>query len=187
MPKQCSIRYLLIVALVTTWFSTPLPATQVRKKKSVTVADTIRMTTVALTRYAGEDSARSRVALYSPDGKRFVVLTERGFPETTEREFSLLLFRTDELFHSQKPKILLSLRSRSNRDGIRNVRWLDNDRLVFLTEAHDSSQVYSLRITGKRLQQLTDHPTPIVDFDFNAKAEELAYAAEAQPLGDGAA
>jgi dipeptidyl aminopeptidase/acylaminoacyl peptidase len=116
-----------------------------------------------------------------------VIVTERGILETNEREFSLLLFEKKELFRSPKARVLLSMRSRSNRGAIRNVKWLDNESLVFLGEAHDASQVYALRIAGKRLEQLTTHPTPIVDFDYNPKVPEVIYAAEPLPLAQKAA
>src|SRR6267154_708530 len=110
----------------------PARGAQVPKKKSVTVADTIRMTTVPETRYAAEDTSKRRIALFSPDNKRFVIVTERGILETNEREFSLLLFDNENLFHSPKPTLLLAMRSHSNREAIRNVKWLDDENLVFL-------------------------------------------------------
>jgi dipeptidyl aminopeptidase/acylaminoacyl peptidase len=182
MPRHCSLGFALLAVVSITWVATPARAAQTEKKKSVTVADTIRMTTVPEIQYAAEDTSNSRIALFSPDNKRFVMVTERGLLETNEREFSLLMFQADELFRSPRPNVLITMRSRSNRDAIRNVRWIDNGSLVFLGEAHDTSQVYSLRIAGKRLNQLTNHPTPIVDFAFNLDAREVVYAAEPEPL-----
>jgi dipeptidyl aminopeptidase/acylaminoacyl peptidase len=181
-PKQVSKGYGVVVVIIILWIATPLRASQSVQKQSVTVADTIRMTTIPETRYAAEDNSKSRIALFSPDNKKFVIVTERGILETNEREFSLLLFQTDELFRSPKAEPLISMRSRSNRDAIRNVRWLDNGNLVFLGEARDTSQVYSFQIAGKQLKQLTNNPTPIVDYDFNHKAQELVYAAEPKAL-----
>lgn len=187
MPRHCSLGFGLLVVLSITRVATPACAVEAEKRKSVTVADAIRMTTVPENQYTGGDASKSRIALFSPDNKRFVIVTERGLLETNEREFSLLMFRTDELFRSPKPIVLISMRSRSNRDAIRNVNWVDNESLVFLGEVRNTSQVFSLHITGKRLIQMTNHPTPIVDFDFNPKAQEVAYAAEAMPLTEDAA
>jgi dipeptidyl aminopeptidase/acylaminoacyl peptidase len=177
----------VFVLITLTCVAGPLQAAQTETKKGVTVTDTIRMTTVPETRYAAEDTSKSRIALFSPDNQRFVVVTERGIPETNEREFSLLLFRTDELLRPRRPKTLLSMRSRSNRDAIRNVRWIDNEHMVFLGEAHDTSQVYLLRVESKQLRQLTRHPAPVVDFDFNSELQEVVYAAERPPLSAEAA
>ena len=181
MKKRCFAEIGLLLAGIAC-AALPSNAGQEVKKKSITVADTIRMTTVPETQYAAEDPSKSRVALFSPDNKRLVVVTERGLLETNEREFSILMFQTDELFSSAKPNVLLSMRSRSNRDAIRNVRWLDNRNLVFLGERHDASQVYVLRVAGKQLRQVTDHTTPIIDYDFNVKAQTVVYAAEPIPL-----
>jgi dipeptidyl aminopeptidase/acylaminoacyl peptidase len=169
------------------WLVAPLGAAQVERKRLVTVADTIRMTTVPDVQYAAGDSSTSRIALFSPDGQKFLTITERGILETNEREFSLLLFETSELFRSPKPDVLISMRSRSNRDAIRNVKWLDNETLIFLGESRDSSQVYLLHLPAREIEQLTAHSSSLVDFDFNQKSQELVYVAEAGPLSSEAA
>src|ERR1700726_3257634 len=94
--KNCltGVGFLVVAAMVCVVPS--LHAGQVEINKSVTVGDTIRMTTVPETRYAAEDTSNSRIALFSPDNKRFVIVTERGILETNEREFSLLLFASDQ-------------------------------------------------------------------------------------------
>src|ERR1700730_222629 len=120
--------------------ATPLPLTaQMANGRTVTVADTIGMTTIPETRYAADDVSKSRIALFAPDSVHFVIVFERVILETNEREFSLLMFRTDQVFSRPIPKRLVSMRSRSNRDGIRNVKWLDNGNLVFLGEAQGTS------------------------------------------------
>src|SRR6266446_3361821 len=152
--------------------------TEAGKKRGVTVADTIRMTNIPEPQYSAQDASKSRIALFSPDNRYFLIIAEHGVLETNEREFSLLLYAADEVFRSPKPKVLLTLRSRSNRDAIRSVRWIDDDHLVFLGEAHDTSQVFFLGVTDGRLQQLTEHSTPLIDFDFDSKSQIVAYAAE---------
>ena len=182
MKKLGLAQALLLLATGIVCTATASGSDHEQQKKSITVADTIRMTTVPETQYAAEDESKSRIALFSPDGKRLVIVTEHGLLDSNEREFSILMFRTDDLFRSPTPNVLLSMRSRSNRDAIRSVRWLDNDSLVFLGEAHEASQVYTLQVSGKQVRQLTDHPTPILDYDFNAKAQIVVYAAEPKPL-----
>ena len=187
MRKRGSTQLGLLVVAGMTCAALPLLAGQPSTKKSLTVADTIRMTTLPEPRYAAEDTSKSRIALFSPDSKRLVIITERGILETNEREFSLLLFETDQLFRAPKPKVLISMRSRSNRDAIRNVKWLGNESLVFLGEAQDTSQVYFFSVAARRLLRLTDHATPIVDFDFNLQGHEVVYAAPPKPLSTRAA
>jgi dipeptidyl aminopeptidase/acylaminoacyl peptidase len=150
-------------------------------KRAVTVADTIRMTTLPENAQAAGDSSTGRFARFSPDGKRFVVVTQKGDPETNENEFSLLLFETAKAFQHPAPKLLVSMRSRSNRDAIKNVRWAGNEKLNFIGEVHDVAQVYSLNVVTKALQQLTNHATPVVDFGVDAKSEAVVYAAAPGP------
>jgi dipeptidyl aminopeptidase/acylaminoacyl peptidase len=150
-------------------------------KKRITVEDTIRMTTLPETLYAGSDASTSRYAGFSPDGKRFVVVTEKGLPETNENEFSILLFETREAFGGPKPKRLLSMRSRSNRDAIKNLKWVRDGTLLFIGENRDGSQVYSLNIATGKLRRWTNHPTAIVDFDIDKHQSVMVYAAEPGP------
>ena len=157
------------------------PAAEVDEKRRISVEDTIRMTVFPETTYTAGDRSISRFARFSPDGKRFVVVTEKGHPETNENEFALLLFETKEAFHRPKPKILVSMRSRSNRDAIKNVKWIGNGKLYFIGEAGGTSQIYSLNLATHKLSRETNHPTSIVDFDSDRQEEVLVYVAEPQP------
>ena len=150
-------------------------------KRQVTVADTILMTTLPESPYAASDSSASRFAQFSPDNTLFVVVTQKGKIKTNENEFSLLLFRAADVFHSPKPQVLLTMRSRSNRDAIKNVRWLDNESLIFLGEANDTAQVFEFNIHTRKLKRWTHHATPLVDFDFNRQRGEVIYVAVPGP------
>jgi len=172
----CLLLILLPQAVPGARATTPSP-----QKRRITVEDTIRMTVLPETTYTGGDQSSSRFARFSPDGRRFVVVTEKGHPETNENEFTLLLFETRDAFRSPRPNPLLSLRSRSNRDAIKNVKWVGNENLCFIGEARGSSQVYSLNIFTRKLRRWTSHPTSIVDFDMDPRETVLVYAAEPGP------
>ena len=150
-------------------------------KHRITVADTIRMTTFPETPCAGRDAANSRFACFSPNGKRFVVITQTGHPETNENEFSLLLFEVADAFRRPIGKRLLSMRSGSNRDAIRKLKWVGNEKLYFIGEAHHTAQVYSLSVSTRRLRVWTHHPRPVVDFDVDEQEKVVVYAAEPAP------
>jgi len=158
-------------------YAVGLDAQQGSNKRSVTVADTIRMTTIPRPQYAIKDP-NSPIAWFSPDKKHFAIIAEHGILETNERESSLVVFTAAEVFQSPKPRALITLRSRSNRDAIRNVRWVDDEHLVFLGEAKLTSQVFLVGLKDGQIEQLTDHPTPLIDFDYDAKSGIVAYAAE---------
>lgn len=162
-------------------------ATDGGAKKRITVEDTIRMTTLPETLYAGSDASTSRYAGLSPNGKRFIVVTEKGLPETNENEFSILLFEAREALNHPKPTHLLSMRSRSNRDAIKNVKWVDDGTLFFVGETRGGAQVYSLNIATGKLRRWTNHPTAVVDFDVDRRQSVMVYAAEPGPRGSGQA
>jgi dipeptidyl aminopeptidase/acylaminoacyl peptidase len=144
----------------------------------ISVADTIRMTTFPETTYARAGAVTSRFARFSPNGKQFVVVTEAGHLETNENEFAILLFTAADAFRRPNARRVLSMRSRSNRDAIRSLRWVGNEKLYFIGEAKGSAQVYSLNIVTRRLVRWTNHPRSVVDFDVDPKESVVVYAAE---------
>jgi hypothetical protein len=158
-----------------------VPGTEAAQKRRITVEETIRMTVFPETTYTAGDRSVSRFARFSPDGKEFGVITEKGHPETNDNEFSLLLFETKDAFHHPEPKTVLSMRSRSNRDAIKNVKWVGNEKLYFIGEANGTSQVYSLNVITRKLRRWTNHPTSIVDFDADPHEKVIVYAAEPGP------
>ena len=149
-------------------------------KLRVTVADTIRMTTFDESVCAEHDMSGSRFVCFSPDGKQFVVVTRRGNPETNQIQYSLLLFETANAFQHPQPKLLVSMYSRSNRDAIKNVKWVGNETLYFIGEADGRSQVRSINVATHAMRQWSWHPTAVVGFDIDAKGD-LIYAAEPRP------
>jgi hypothetical protein len=107
-------------------------------KRPVTVADAIGMNRVAGSssshnRYTG--ASASDFAVFSPNGKQFVIVLKRGNIETNTNDYSMLLFQTEEVFDRPAPRIVASFSSSSNREGINNPQWLaDNDTVLFLGE-----------------------------------------------------
>ena len=125
-------------------------------------------------------SSKFNVANFSPNGKRFIVIVTKGDLEHNTNRYSLLLFQTSLVFNSPKPEVLLTMSSSSNREAIKDLKWLsDNETVVFIGEnLRDSPQVYALNIRTKRLERLTNHPTPIVAFDTTGKGHELIFKAD---------
>src|SRR5467141_2743432 len=71
-------------------------------KKRITAADAVRMTRLSDHEYFIGDSSQGRVGHFSPNGKQFIIVLRKGNPEQNTNEFSLLLFRTADVFHSPK-------------------------------------------------------------------------------------
>ena len=149
------------------------------ERRRVTVSDAIQMTVWADLQYFLGGAPDDRVGIFSPDGKQFVVVVRRGNLEDNSNEYSLLLFRTRDAFNSPKPEVLITMSSSSNREAVKNVKWLsDNETVVFLGEkAGAVPEIYSLNTRTKRLAKLTNHPTPIVAYDINLNGKSIVYEA----------
>lgn len=147
-------------------------------KAPVTVADSIRMTRVAGSadlrdRYTG--GVFSDFAVFSPDGKRFVVVVRRGNLDQNTMEYSMLLWATDRLFNASAPRTIITFASSSYREGIRDVRWLDdNDTLLFLGEhPGETTQLYSVRCSTGTPDQLTHGPHNVVGYGSSADGRRI--------------
>jgi len=149
-------------------------------KRPVTVADSIEMTRLGDPIYTEGALSNGIVAKYSPNGKRFVVVLKKGNLEANTNEYSLVLFQTAEVFQSPKPQVLVSMASSSNRPGIDNVLWLDdNDTILFLGEnPGETAALYSLKCSSRALIRLTNHATNITSFVATANGQVIVYASE---------
>jgi hypothetical protein len=152
------------------------------KKQGVTVADAIRMTRWADHEYFLGGRPDGRVAVFSSDGKRLVIVVKKGNLETNTNLYSVLLFRTSDAFESPKPRVLFSMSSSSNRDAIQSLRWLDDGKtVVFLGEnLSQKSAVYSVNVETGRIKKLTSHSSAILAFDITDSGRELIYEATAR-------
>ncbi|HMI50614.1 MAG TPA: hypothetical protein VK525_03820 [Candidatus Saccharimonadales bacterium] len=155
---------------------------QKQTKRFATEEDAIRMVRIAgagsINSYAG--ALTQDFAYFSPDQKQFVIILKKGNLERNTNDYSLLLFKTSEVFDGPKPRTLASLSSSSNREGLTNLIWLaDNDTLLFRGEnPGETSQVYSVSAKSGVLRKLTSHPTNLIEFSSDAAGRTLVYAAE---------
>ncbi len=159
----------------------------VREKRKLTVADTIQMTTWANRAYSMNGTPDAPVALFSPDGSKFLISLKRGDVRRNTLDSSLLLFESNEVFRYPKPRIVATMSSSSGRDAIQHVKWVNNRTILFLGEnGRQPAQVYRLDIVSGRTKRITNHPTPIVAFDASKDAEEIVYEAipRKEDLGD---
>ena len=156
------------------------------EKRRVTVTDMIEMTRWADHDYFLGGESRGRIGLFSPDRKRFIVVVKKGNIERDTVDYSLLLFRTNSVFQSPKPHVLLKMSSSSNRDAITHVKWLnDSKTVVFLGEGlREAPEVYSLNVETKLLKKLTNHSTPIVAYDISDDGRVIVYEAVAESKVD---
>jgi len=150
------------------------------KKRPITVTDAISATRLGDDLYSSGGSSVGRVAHFSPDGERFLVVLEKGNLEQNTNDFSVLLYETRDVFRSPKPNVVLRMSSSSSyHDGIRDIRWLDNELFAFLGEKGDGpSQVYTFNVRTHTLKKLTDHPSSITNYDITKDGHKIVFAAE---------
>lgn len=188
MPVRLSMRSLLSCSflLAALFFSAGSLSgndrNQQRAARPITVLDAIEMTRLGLPDSQLNTPVRRGFAQYSPDGRRFVILLKRGEIRKNTNDYSVLLYRTADVFHSPRPDILLTISSASNREAIKSVKWLDdNDTVTFIGEREGGPpQVYEFCIGARRLMKLTDHDTPVVAYDVSAEGKTVLF--EADPL-----
>ncbi|MGA2811778.1 MAG: hypothetical protein ABSG16_10300 [Candidatus Acidiferrum sp.] len=151
-------------------------------KHPVTEEDAIRMVRIAgtgsISSYAG--TLTEDFAYFSPNEQQFVLVLKKGNLERNTNDYSLLLFKTKEVFASPQPTVLAALSSSSNREAITDVVWLsDNDTVLFRGEnPGETSQLYCVSATSGVLRKLTNQATNLVEFSSDARGHTIVYAAE---------
>jgi hypothetical protein len=150
-------------------------------KRSVTVADTIEMTRVAGDSHynVAYPDPRPPLAYFSPNGETFLVVLRKGNLERNTNDYSMLLFKTDEAFHSPKPKVLVKMSSSSDQDAIRQVQWIDNATIAFIGENVDQiSQVHTLNLKTGLLEKRTSHSTNVLKYQISIDTTDILFSAE---------
>jgi dipeptidyl aminopeptidase/acylaminoacyl peptidase len=150
------------------------------EKRPVTVADAIQMGKFGDPDELWGSPLSTQLAHFSPDGKKVVVLIRKGNLTSNTREYSLLFWRTDQILRSVPPKVLLTMSSSSNRQGINNVTWLgDSERIAFSGEhPGETQQVYVLDIRTRSLKKVTSHPSNVISYTITSDGEAAVYLAE---------
>jgi dipeptidyl aminopeptidase/acylaminoacyl peptidase len=133
-----------------------------------------------LSRWYYTGASSSDFAMFSPDGKRLIIVAKRGVLEENTNRYSMLLFPTNRAFETSPPRIVVSFESSSEREGIKDVTWLrDNDTVFFLGERPgEMTQVYSVRCSSGRVEQLTHEAHSVVAYSASENGKRLAFATE---------
>jgi dipeptidyl aminopeptidase/acylaminoacyl peptidase len=153
-------------------------------KGPVTVADAIRMTRLAESRYELGSPSKGLVAHFSPDGSKFVVVLKKGDLEKNTNVYSMLLWRTSSLRGSPHAKLLLTMSTSSNREAIKSPMWLDdNDTILFLGEhPGERMQLYSVRCSSGVIKRITNHSTNLISFTATEHGDKFVFMAAAHSL-----
>src|SRR6185437_2328935 len=98
----------------------------------LTVQDAIQTTLLADSEYFHGEDSTGRVAIFSPDGKQFVLVLRKANVANDVNEYTLLRYYTVNVWRIPKPDLLVTMRSR-DREAIHHVRWLSDSRtLIFI-------------------------------------------------------
>jgi dipeptidyl aminopeptidase/acylaminoacyl peptidase len=148
------------------------------QKRDITVRDIIETTTVGQHVDIGSPG-KADPAWFSPDGRQFIVLLTNGNLARNTNDTRVLLYRTADALHSPKPEVLATLSSSSEKQAIRGLKWIDNETLAFIGDmVGEPPQVYSLKVTTKRLERLTNESKRIMSFDVSPDGSDVIYAVE---------
>jgi hypothetical protein len=154
-------------------------------KRFLTEEDAIRLVRIAgrgaITEYAG--ALTKDFAYFSPDQKQFAIVLKKGNLEANTNDYSLLVFKSAEAFDSPRPRLLASMSSSSNQEGITDVFWLaDNDTMLFLGQnPGETTQLHSVSSSSGIVRKLTDHAANLVGFTSDRSGERVVCAAERRP------
>src|SRR6185437_4011019 len=176
---RCGILWGLILFVVSAWAAASAGQEKppIGSKRAVTVADSITMTQIGDQAYLDIFTRSGNVAYFSPDGSKFAFVTKKGNLQDDTVEYSLLVFRSDDVFTRPHAELVATLASSSNREGITQLSWLpDGDSLVFIGEHPDEQpQLYRVRCSTREVEKLTDSPGAVENYSFDAKGDSFVY------------
>lgn len=146
-------------------------AGQTEDLRPFTVADSIEST-----HFVQPEEHSTEHPPASPDGDKFFVVTERGLLESNLREYVLLVYEFAHL--SEPPQRLAIFRTSSNRSGIEQARWMDNNRISLIGEnPGELPQVYVANCQNKQIRKLTAAPRGVGSYDISQDFRTVAYYA----------
>jgi dipeptidyl aminopeptidase/acylaminoacyl peptidase len=135
-----------------------------------TVSDSIEMTHIV----DPPEDMRGGHPLFSPDGSKFLVVTERGCLPSNVREYSLLIYKVEDL--NEKPVLAATFRSSSNRPGILQPRWMNNDSISLVGEnPGESPQIYFINCHTRQVQKVTSDSLGVVSYALSRLLNKIAY------------
>lgn len=170
-PDCYFARFTALLLLV---FALPISAPGGIPGRKFTVKDSIEATRVL---YFPD----STLALLSPDHTRYLIVLYRGDLTRNGTWVELLSGGTASLkqacrYHKTR---LFSRSAGRASDLVRNIRWLDDDRLMFLwDDGKKPSRVVTLNLRTGSMHTVVSRSTPIVAYDVTSDGRILAFVAE---------
>jgi len=135
---------------------------------------------ISMTHFVQPDEHLNESPPVSPDGKQFLIVTERGVIETNTREYSLFVYHISRT-HAQ-PILVARFNSSSNRPGILDARWIDNEHISFIGEnPGEVPGVYVANCLARIRHRLTSTSVSVAAYDISKDQHTLVYYASWAP------
>jgi dipeptidyl aminopeptidase/acylaminoacyl peptidase len=121
---------------------------------------------------------------YSPDGRYFAVVTERGLLESNRVEDTVWVFSTSEISAtlSKPSESLISVPSpltkvsASKAPAICYIKWLgDSSGLALIADIDGGHQLYEIKVKDRHLRRLSDAAQDVSAFDI--EGDHVLYSA----------
>lgn len=154
-----------------------------RADRTITVRDAVSLTEFVSTDWFHE----SQKILPSPDGKSLLVVTRQADFAHDAVCYSILSFaKPSSIPQPPRHRTLMKLCTTSNREAIRQVKWLANSKEILVLGERDvrNPQVYRIEVRTRRITQLTHHDTPVVSFDCDRSGATLVFLAAPKAVHD---
>jgi hypothetical protein len=153
--------------------------------RSFSVADDIGMSRIVSQHDLGYAPVK-----FSPDGRNFAVITERGVLDQNLVEDSIWIWKSDEILHfiqsggqlaPPPPRPLIQMAGPKG-PVILGLRWMDDSSgVVFLGISHGgNAQLFEADVTTKTLKVLTPDDQDVIGFDI--RNGNLAYTVKSADL-----
>jgi len=164
-----------------------MPTTRAQEPpRRFTVADDI-----GITRF---DSGVSGPAIFSPDGRYFVVVAERGRLDINRSESSLRVYLTEDVHHFLRnsdstgeppPFWVLTKSTYKNGPIITDVRWLaDSGEIAFLAkDVSGQEQLHLANILTRTDELLTPDGQDVTAFDIHSR-RQYVYCVLSPTIGE---
>ncbi len=154
--------------------------------RPATVRVGINMTNLAFVGYmrggraCGIGTDYESVATFSPHGRRFVVVVEKGNFKRGDNRFTILLWK-ERPQGPVGPDRILTMSSSTYYPGIdpATLRWSEGGRsLLFLgARGGGHEQLYRFQIASRSLKALTHSKTSLISFSMDSRGNAWAYGA----------
>jgi dipeptidyl aminopeptidase/acylaminoacyl peptidase len=141
------------------------------KMKPFTVADSIEMTHLI----DPSENGNGQHPKSCPDGSKFFAVTERGRLDSNVREYALLIYNGEK--PSEKPFQVATFSSSSNRPGIEQPRWIDNERISLIGEdPGELPQLYFINSRTRQRDKITSNPFGVGGYAVSLDLKKVIYA-----------